>query len=395
MDSEDSGNSDVVTEASSTASRFSKSRPSCTRSTGRKESKREKTKLKMDANFAAEGKKFVWVDKNNEESRRASLQKALAKASGSRGPDDIVVAMPAGSVDMEIEPEQAAAAIIAKAAEEQVNMMARLFNRFTTFPGDPIFPKNPSKAILEKVEEIRQRCRRPDDFCQMCGCWGNDMHFVGKDHNARAFLNGHLNMLMGPPGTALWRPANHGCKGDGTGLVTYESLVSFWGKDIETFPVKLINKIRDTGVAIKWSKNRPSKNEKRVRAGQLCWVNYQAGTGKYSDQQVIHSMDLPVAVKKDTEIWPIVVLDFEPEAQEELGRILIHGTEPDPKDTEEPQSEPPAEEPQGMDIDGVPTEMEATPGTLAIVGTDCWAVCAVQATEETPTAWPIELRSRM
>jgi hypothetical protein len=355
----------------------------------------------MEAKLAAEGKEFVWVDKNNEESRRASLQKALAKASGSRGPDDIVVAMPAGSVDMEIEPEQAAAAIIAKAAEEQVNMMARLFNRFTTFPGDPIFPKNPSKAILEKVEEIRQRCRRSDDYCLMCGCWANDMHFVGKDHNARAFLNGHLNMLMGPPGTALWRPANHGCKGDGTGLVTYESLVSFWGKDIELFPVKLINKIRKTGVSIKWSKNRPSKNEKRVRAGQLCWVNYQAGTGKYSDQQVIHSMELPVAIKKGTEIWPIVVLDFEEEARNELGRTLIQGTEPknsqeDPKDTDEPASEPPSgEPPQGMDIDSVPSEMEATPGTLAIVGTDCWAVCAVQAMDDEPTAWPIELRSRM
>ncbi len=221
MDSEDSGNSDKVTEASSTASRFSKSRPSCMRGSGRKESKREKTKVKMAAKCAAEGRPFVWVDKKDPASRRAALQKSLAKASGSRGLDDIVVAMPAGSIGMEIEPEQAAAAIIAKAAEEQVNMMARLFSRFTTFPGDPIFPKNPSKAILEKVEEIRQRCRRSDDYCLMCGCWANDQHFAGKDHKARAFLNGHLNMLMGPPGTALWRPANHGCKGDGTGLVTY------------------------------------------------------------------------------------------------------------------------------------------------------------------------------
>jgi len=346
----------------------------------------------MEAKLAAEGKEFVWVDKNNEESRRASLQKALAKASGSAGPDDIVVAM-------EIEPEQAAAAIIAKASEEQVNMMARLFNRFTTFPGDPTFPKNPSKEISEKAEEISRRCRRADDYCQMCECWGNDMHFVGRDHNGKLFLNAHLNMLMGSPATALWRPANHGCKGDGTGYVTYESLISFWGKDIETFPVKLINKINDKGVLMKWSKNKPSKNEKRVRAGQLCWVNYQAGTGKYSDQQVIHSMDLPVAVKKDTEIWPIVVLDFEPEAQKELGRTLIHATT-EPMESQQhqdhnQQNNQEDHDGEGMDVDGVPTEMEATEGTLAIVGTDCWAVCAVQATEDTPTAWPIELRSRM
>ena len=182
-----------------------------------------------------------------------------------------------------------ALAIAKKAADE--NHFSMLM-RFTSFPHHWVPFKGPhSEQVRALSHELQTSCRRSDDFCLMCSCWGNPAHFAGKMHSQKIEMNARLNWLMNQPSAAPWRIPNQGCRTDPVnGQVSWENLVKFWGKDIEAFPVRLGERIRASkGILIKSRKSKPAFLENRVRATTLAWVCYAAGTGKYNAHRVILS----------------------------------------------------------------------------------------------------------
>jgi hypothetical protein len=206
-------------------------------------------------------------------------------------------------------PEQKAksmALAIAKAAADE-NHFSMLM-RFTSFPHHWVPFRGPHEEQVRALQQdLMTKSRRHDDYCLMCSCWGNDAHFGGRAHNQKLEMNARLNWLMNEPATTPWRMANQGCRADpATKQVSWESLVAFWGKDLEAFPVRLGERLRATnGILIKSRKSKPAFLEKRVRAATLAWVAYAAGTGKYNTHRGILSQELPIKPARPTdEFWP-------------------------------------------------------------------------------------------
>lgn len=286
-----------------------------------------------------------------------------------------------GSIVGDLDAKQFVGAVVCQAnkAQKRDYSMAR----FNAMP--PGWKPVPSDALKPYEDLIDKHCVDTNQ-CVMCSTqvWGSgDPHLGSKRHTMVRAIMAKLDLLMGAPAAG---PGAR-CYGQGyrarKGLFTYEEFEAYWGKQLPHFNRTVRSLTFDKGVMVKSCKSRPMVNvpADKIMAVSVSIVNYAGqGAGKYDCPNKLKWLSVkPFACDPNDQYWPIVVLSFAKDVAEQ--HQVIFTTD-------------------GGDGDGDfdPCQL----GELEISEEDArelgqtpqgvWAVCAYQACNSPPTAWPLRLQ---
>ena len=248
------------------------------------------------------------------------------------------------------------------------------------------------KALIN-AEAIKKGC------CNICGgvaVYGpEDAHLRGGRHLTSLCVMAKLNQLMGAGrGGVDSRVYKAGLFVEANTPVQYTTVADYWGVHLNHFPRAAFQLAFSEGVKVKSRKSRPATLVSRsdILATNLCIVNYEgASTGVYDNSVDSRHMlcwphSFPLSFPQRSQLWPLVLLSLKPEVQAE--HQVIGGAGDDEFDPCSTGGE------LYMNMDDAEYYATHTPqdGWVDVDGKCVWAVCAYQATDSPPQAWPIRLR---
>ena len=252
------------------------------------------------------GREFAWNDSENailmtQEQRDAAARAAVVGGDGS---------VASGSALYK-------SCVIATESEAKFDILAKLFEH----KSEP-YSANISQQQLDAIDQricVGDVCLG----CDKCGVmWGS--HLTSVVHNKTRMWHASCDNLMGP--TTGARPYCIGFHAK-AGILDEECLVQFWGSDVMHMESAAKAIIRQRGIKVKPSKNKPGfivNGKEDVLGVKLAFVEFKCQQGKYdggkSKLRWPHQLPCKVPVPKDPALtwWPVVAISF---AEEMKSRI--------------------------------------------------------------------------
>lgn len=224
--------------------------------------------------------------------------------------------------------------------------------------------------------------------CVMCqvDVWSpQDQHLNGRGHRLASWIMSRLDAQMGcpknGPGTRIY---TQGYKTEAHQEVDLHDLAGYWGSDILSWPSTVKQQL-DQGIKIKMAKSKPTVEVPgaHIAATNLVFCNYEgAGQGKYSRRhQMVHPHLLPCKFSESCMVWPLLIISFDEEfaASYSVPSVVADDDDGDDDPCQIKVLYADNENAEAISPDGWREK-------------SCWAICAYQACEIKPQAWPVLLR---
>ena len=193
-------------------------------------------------------------------------------------------------------------------------------------------------------------------------------------------------------------------------LFAFPKDVNYWGDKLPQWP-RTAAAMWKRGVYLKYSNRRPMHlvSPQEILGFVLGFVVYVAGSGRYgAKHRLVLPDQFPLPSGEDDEWWPVLIVGLPPKTRAAFNPVVAgdDGKTVDEADDIVMEADTSADQNHSdfMRRMGMNPEPEEEPGagtssssgtSARCITTTVYATCAKQGLEETPTAWPIVMSSRL